>query len=206
LRLGLVGGAAVLFAGVVVLLAILWPFGDSASREAAPGRISRSCLPVEASPREDFSRYSRDHGPFTRGRQVSLPEAEEIVSLPLLRPDHCLASDELIRSVFVEVVGGNEQVAIDYESGIFVFLDRATGTLGEDPMRWVEAELAESPPQAQLTEIQGVPALAAPANIDDAGNNPSVVIFALQGVRITVMGRYAAFDWQVLAEVAQSIR
>jgi hypothetical protein len=73
-------------------------------------------------------------------------------------------------------------------------------------MRWVEAELAESPPQAQLTEIQGVPAAVAPASIDDAGINSSVVAFALQGVRITVMGRYAAFDWQVLAEVAQGIR
>jgi hypothetical protein len=55
------------------------------------------------------------------------------VSLPLFRPDHCLATDELIRSVFVEVFGRHEQVAIDYESGIFVFLDRATGTLAEDP-------------------------------------------------------------------------
>lgn len=154
--------------------------------------------------------FTRDHGPLLRGMKVTLEEALKIVSFPIRRPTHALANDALIRAVFVEVVPDDlpgavgEQVVIDYESGIVLYLDVAVGELADDPRGSLEAELRELPPQARLTQVHGRPALAIPS-ATDSGESAASVILVVDGVRVVLQARYAPLDWQMLAEAADTI-
>ncbi|MBA3551504.1 MAG: hypothetical protein H0W27_01350 [Actinobacteria bacterium] len=142
---------------------------------------------------------------------MTLDEAEQMVSFPILRPQHALANDAMIKAVFVEVVPEDipdavaEQVVIDYQSGVVLYLDLAGARLADDPRGELEAELEELPPQARLTEVQGVPALAIPS-VTDAGKDAAAVIFVVDGLRVVVQARYAPLDWDVLADVAATLK
>lgn len=177
-----------------------------------PSTLSRSAY--EAPPQKPQAGFepvfSRDHGPLLQGKAVTLDEAERMVSFPILRPQHALANDALIKAVFVEVVPDDapdtvgEQVVVDYQSGVVLYLDLAEARLADDPLGELEAELEELPSQARLTEVLGVPALAIPS-VTDAGKDAAGMILVVDRLRVVVQARYAPLDWDVLVDVAATL-
>ena len=118
------------------------------------------------------------------------------------RPDHPLANDSKILSVFVEVGSGSGrwiQAAIDYESGILVTVERARGRgLGD------YAGFVADVPGAYVTTVQGVPAAVIPANTNGTPN-AAVVDVTLKGFRVVLFSMYARLPPETLMEVAETL-
>lgn len=158
-------------------------------------------------------RFTRDHGPFGHGQKVALAEAEAMVSYPLLRPEHPVANDDSIRAVFVEVVADDgsgevgERVAIDYESGLVVYIEPIDQLYGfEDPGHQY-AEMADGlGPNASVEIIGSVPALVvAPQEGGDEAGSVASVDLTLDGVRVMLLTKYAPLDKASLIQIAESL-
>ncbi len=172
-----------------------------AARETNPSGHTRNGGPIA----EPF--LPRDHGPFATAQKVTLEEAEEAVSFPLVRPQHALANDLLIRAVYVEIVSSGEggvveQGAIDYETGILLILSPATlDGFDSDPQADYEA-MADAVPGAQVQTVNGVPAFV----FESAdGTSPAAIDLTLDGVRAILTGEYAPVDLEDLVGVAESL-
>src|SRR2546428_4918919 len=197
----------VVMAAAMGVTAVVWASSSGAPKSAhAPGAGSSSPRFARGSIE---SAFSREKGPFFAGEKVSLGEAEDSAKLIdkdflFFRPNHPLANDDSIRSVFMETANDETgtarfQIAIDYESGILMYLWPDEGT--DDLQKHYEALAAEFGAGAEVTSINGAPALI----VDGSDTRPSAASTVLSGIKIQLIAKNAQIDASTIPAIAQSL-
>ena len=162
--------------------------------------------------------FSRDRGPFGTGQKfATVAEAEAVAAYHLVRPDHALANDALVRAAFFERVRGEPgstgctgsdvlHGAIDYTSGILITIERVAGTgcpFDLDPAGSYASMAASSEGLWETTTIDGVTALVSPGY--QRNSSPAFVDLTIRGVEVTIYAMFAPIDLTTLTEVAETL-
>lgn len=131
-----------------------------------------------------------------------------MISFTLLTPAHSLANDATVKAVFVnralnEDGSPFDKVAIDYQSGILLYLEQVSGDLALDPAKELAEDAAAFPSDAMVKEVHGVPALVVEPQSEDG--SMAVVILVLNDLRVVVYAKFAPIPSSDLVEVAQTI-
>lgn len=134
--------------------------------------------------------------PYPDAYTAGLPEAERYVAFPLVRPHSVLANDQTVARVWLSRANGAE-AAIDYESGIRVYLSQVTF----DPATFFEEQQKEGVP-GQIMQINGHLAFVIPA-IDEG--SPSTVEVVVNGVDVVIFPRDGDHAMSELLDVAATL-
>jgi hypothetical protein len=157
------------------------------------------------------------HGePFLNAKKyLSIAEAqaasESKLSLP--RPDDPLASDDDVSDVWLADAGGEPQVRIDYDSGIYVEIEVAPPSLASETAtaeayQQMAAEDAFSTNgQAVATQVLGVPAYLIPSDAAVYANGesqkaPGYIEFVVDGRTVDIVGHVST---DALKQLAASV-
>jgi hypothetical protein len=169
------------------------------TKTMAPPSVTSASTPTTSGGAPGSFEFPREHGPLLAGEPVTITEAEGKAVVHLSRPNSALASDATIRNVFYEERMNDEGeasyiVAIDYESGLIVYVHPASfdGPSFNDPEEQYR-EAAEGLNKAlgsiaTVSTVRGVSALV----IERApGGVASVDLVLPGGQRVQLIATYA---------------
>lgn len=203
----LVAGAAI----VALLTAGAWMAWMSARQDPEVSNAPRATV-HQAENETGSLTVPREEGPLPLGKKVSLPEAERQFGGRIPRPAHPLANDGTINGIFVATATDDTgkswlRIAIDYESGLLLYIDPARKTYMKDARGEYEDTVAQIRSGAFGPGVSGSVRFisSAPALVTENAEGQGGVDMVLNGLRFQVYAEYSAIGATEVVSVAESI-
>jgi hypothetical protein len=204
--------------GVLVVVVVLVATRAGPRRAVSAGPAAEDVSPSQSQPTAAAKVGEliplREEGPLPNGEKASISEAEKALGSHLYRPEHPLAGDASINAVFLALAndesGPLTRVAVDYQSGVLLLIEPATGPYATDPAAFYEKRLASILqgvaggvyPEGTTAEIQTVSGVTALVTQNSEGWGD--VDLVLGGLHIEIGAGYAQFDADTLVEIANT--
>lgn len=140
---------------------------------------------------------SPNDSPLAGGMKVSLEEATAEFKVPIYRPDLPLASDDLIRDIWMDKGGSDPLIYMRYTSGVVLKVGSPAGRASTE--EWAKALTGDGVDGA-ISEITGVDAFVVTPHYPSLGS----VRFFLRNTYVVIIGHHPDISVDQLRALAIS--